>query len=114
MSLLNWDTPRPGLLSATIASNIAGAQASQIQLAGRLLLPPAALHQAINQAFVDALHGSYLIAAISLLVVAVLAGFLLRQKQRATNAGGELLDSPTTTITIAMQQVVAVGGAEER
>ncbi|HEX9133729.1 MAG TPA: MFS transporter [Ktedonobacteraceae bacterium] len=103
----------PASLSATIASNIAGAgaQASQIQLSGRLPLPPAALHQAINQAFVDALHGSYLIAAISLLVVAMLAAFLLRQKQRATSASGEPLDLPVTTSTSAMQPVAAASDA---
>jgi EmrB/QacA subfamily drug resistance transporter len=76
----------PGPIGAAIASKIAsaGAQASQISLPGRLPLPPAALHQAINQAFVDALHGSFLIAGISLLVAAVLVGFLLWQKQPAT------------------------------
>jgi EmrB/QacA subfamily drug resistance transporter len=49
----------PASLGATIASHIAGAgaQASQVQLAGRLPLPATALHQEINQAFVDALHG---------------------------------------------------------
>jgi len=76
----------PAHLSATIASKIGsfGAQASQVRLAGRLPLPPAVLHQAINQAFVDALHGSYLIAAITMLVAAVLVAGLLWQKQPAT------------------------------
>src|SRR5260370_1193434 len=43
----------PGPIGATIANKIAaaGAQASQVYLPGRLPLPPAALHQAINQAF---------------------------------------------------------------
>src|SRR5215471_12851403 len=60
----------PAPLSTTIASKLGsfGAQASQVRLAVRLPLPPTALHQAINQAFVDALHGSYLIAAIAILV----------------------------------------------
>jgi EmrB/QacA subfamily drug resistance transporter len=99
----------PASLSATIVSKIAsaGAQASQVQLAGRLPLSAAVLHQAINQAFVDALRGSYLIAAISLLVVAVLAAFLMQQ--RATSASGELLDLHVTTITSAKQPVVAAG-----
>lgn len=103
----------PASLGATIASNIAGAgaQASQIHLSGRLPLPSAALHQAINQAFLDALHGSYLIAAISLLVVAMLAAFLLRQKQRATSASGEPLDLPVTTSTSAMEPVAAASDA---
>ena len=48
----------PASISATIANKIAaaGAQASQIPLSGRLPLTQAALHQAINQAFMDALH----------------------------------------------------------
>ena len=97
----------PASLGATIASKIAGAgaQASQVQLAGGLPLPAAALHQAVNQAFVDALHGSYLIVAIALLVVAVLAAFMMQQ--RATSASGEQPDSPMTTITSAMQPLAA-------
>ncbi len=77
----------PASLGATIASKIAtaGAQASQVQLAGRLPLPAAALHQAINQAFVDALHGSYLIVGIALLVTAVLVAFLMQQRVPRTS-----------------------------
>jgi DHA2 family methylenomycin A resistance protein-like MFS transporter len=95
----------PASLSTTIASKIAsaGAQASQVPLSGRLPLPSATLHQAINQAFVDALHGSFLIAAISVLVVAVLAAFFIEQKQPATSVSSELLDSPVTTITSTMR-----------
>src|SRR5215470_9981300 len=76
----------PARLGATIANKIAaaGAQASQVRLAGRLPLPPAALHQAINQAFVDALHVSFLIGGITMLVTAMLVGLLLWQKQPAT------------------------------
>jgi EmrB/QacA subfamily drug resistance transporter len=76
----------PGPLGATIASRIAaaGAQASQIRLTGRLPLPPEALHQVINQAFVDALHTSFLIGGITMLVTAVLVACLLWQKQPAT------------------------------
>jgi EmrB/QacA subfamily drug resistance transporter len=75
----------PASIGAAIASKIAsaGAQASQVQLAGRLPLPAAALHQAINQAFVDALHVSFLIGGITMLVTAVLVGFLLWQRQPA-------------------------------
>ncbi len=85
----------PGPLGAAIASKIvdAGAQASQVPLPGRLPLSPAALHQAINQAFVDALHGSFLIAGISLLVAAVLVAGFLWQKQPATSTSG----APTGT-----------------
>jgi len=77
----------PASISATIANKIAaaGAQASQIPLSGRLPLPPAALHQAINQAFVDALHGSFLIAGIAVLAVAVLVAFLFQQRAPRTS-----------------------------
>ena len=76
----------PARLGATIASRIAaaGAQASQVPLPGRLPLPPAALHQAINQAFVDALHVPFLITGIIMLVTAVLVAIFLWQKQPAT------------------------------
>ena len=82
----------PRQLSATIARNIAnaGAQASQIRLPGRLPLSPAVLHQAINQAFVDALHVSFLITGITMLVTAVLVGFLLWQKQPVPTTSIEL------------------------
>ena len=79
----------PGPIGATIANKIAaaGAQASQVHLPGRLPLPPAALHQAINQAFVDALHGSFLIAGIAFLAAAVLVAFLF-QRQPAPSTSG--------------------------
>ncbi len=90
----------PASISATIANKIAaaGAQASQAPLSGRLPLPPAALHQAINQAFVDALHGSFLIAGIVLLAAAVLVAFLLQQKRPATRTGVEAAEAQVTTV----------------
>jgi hypothetical protein len=95
----------PGPIGATIASRIAaaGAQASQIRLSGRLPLPLAALHQAINQAFVDALHVSFFITGIIMLVTAVLVGFLLWQKQPATRTSAQpevLLDTPVVNRAI--------------
>ena len=76
----------PARLGTAIADKIAaaGAQASQVRLSGRLPLPPSTLHQAINQAFVDALHVSFLIVGICMLVAAVLVAFLLGQEQPAT------------------------------
>src|SRR5215471_1572668 len=73
----------PARLGNAIADKIAaaGAQASQVSLPGRLPLPPVVLHQAINQAFVDALHVSFLIVGITMLVAAVLVAGLLWQKQ---------------------------------
>jgi EmrB/QacA subfamily drug resistance transporter len=92
----------PGPIGATIANKIAsaGAQASQVPLPGRLPLPPAALHQALNQAFVDALHGSFLIAGIALLVAAVLVAFLLQQR------------APRTSIEPAVAGVLAGASAQ--
>jgi DHA2 family methylenomycin A resistance protein-like MFS transporter len=89
----------PGPLGAAIASKIAnaGAQAGQIPLPGRLPLTPAALHQAINQAFVDALHGSFLIAGIIMLVTAVLVAFLLWQKQPETTTSVAPTDAQVLT-----------------
>jgi EmrB/QacA subfamily drug resistance transporter len=101
----------PASLGATIASKIAtaGAQASQVRLPGRLSLPPAALHQAINQAFVDALHGSYLISGVGLLVAAVLVAFLLGQKQPATRTSAQqqvLLETHATNRSRALLGVM--------
>jgi len=75
----------PARQGTAIADQIAaaGAQASQVPLPGRLPLPLAVLHQAINQAFVDALHVSFLIIGIAMLVTAVLVAGFLRQKQPA-------------------------------
>ena len=87
----------PGPIGATIANKIAaGAQASQVHLPGRLPLPPAALHQAINQAFVDALHGSFLISGIALLAVALLVAFLF-QRQRAPSTSEAPADAGVLT-----------------
>ena len=81
----------PGPISATIAQRIAaaGAGASQALQSGHLPLPPTVLHQAISQAFVDTLHGTFLIAAIGLFAAVVLVGFFLQQKQRVTRASAE-------------------------
>jgi EmrB/QacA subfamily drug resistance transporter len=106
----------PASIGAAIASKIGsfGAQASQISLPGRLLLPPTALHQAINQAFVDALHVSFLIAGISLLVAAVLVGFLLWQKQPATKTGRVLADTQVMTVASAQPQETTSGSNRSR
>ncbi len=80
----------PASVSATIANTVAaaGGQASQLQLSGRLPVSPAVLHQAINQAFVDALHGSFLIAALVFIAAALLVVFLFPQ-QRAAKISAE-------------------------
>jgi DHA2 family methylenomycin A resistance protein-like MFS transporter len=100
----------PARQGVTIANRIAaaGAQASQVRLTGRLPLPPAVLHQAINQAFVDALHGSYLIAAITILVSTVLVAGLLGQKQPAIE---------TSVVSVGLRgatEVLASQGAVEQ
>jgi EmrB/QacA subfamily drug resistance transporter len=88
----------PALISATIASKIAsaGAQASQVPLSGRFPLSPVVLHQAINQAFVDALHGAFLISAVCMLVTALLIGLLIGQMQPATSKSKGEANAPVT------------------
>lgn len=90
----------PATLSTTVANKIAaaGAQAGQLPVSGRLPLSPAALHQAIGQAFVDALHGSFLICALSLLVAAALVA-LWFPRQRASPASAAPADVHRTTDT---------------
>ena len=105
----------PGPIGAAIASKIAtaGAQASRVSLPGRLPLPPAALHQAINQAFVDALHGSFLIAGVGLLVAAVLVAFLF-QRQPAPRTSVAPADAQVTTAASTVQHIAAAVDAGER
>lgn len=100
----------PASVGATIANKIAsaGAQASQVHLSGHLVLTPVVLHQAINQAFVDALHGSFLISGIALLAITLLVGFTFPQKQRATRTSVEPIGSLVTTEAGTMQPVDAL------
>jgi len=87
----------PGPIGTTIASRIAsaGAQASQVRLSGRLLLAHVSLHQVISQAFVDALHGSFLISAIIMLVTAMLVLLIFPSKQRTATTSVESASQPT-------------------
>lgn len=87
----------PVTLSATIAQKVAaaGAQASQAPLSGHLPLPLVTFHQALSQAFVDALHGSFLICGLSLFVAALLVAFAFQQ-QRSTTTAEPILDGADT------------------
>jgi EmrB/QacA subfamily drug resistance transporter len=95
-------------VSATIAEKIAaaGAGASQAPQLGHLPLPPAVLHQAISQAFVDSIHGTFLISAIGLLVAALLVVFLFPSKQRATKMSVESVGLREAAESLATQSVV--------
>jgi len=95
-------------VSATIAEKIAaaGAGASQAPQLGHLPLPPAVLHQAISQAFVDSIHGTFLISAIGLLVAALLVAFLFPSKQRATRMSVESVGLRKAAESLATQSVV--------
>ncbi len=106
--------PRP--VGTALANKIGsfGAQANQVQLSGRLPLQEAALHQAVGQAFVDALHGSFLISGAALLAAALLVAFLLGQQQRAPSASDEPPDSPEMTIPSAMQPVAATADGYQK
>ena len=89
----------PGPISATIANRIAaaGGGASQAPVSGHLPFPPAVLHQAVNQAFVDSFHVAWLILAIALLVTALLVAFLLQPKQPATKMSAEPAEAGVLT-----------------
>ena len=95
-------------VSATIAEKIAaaGAGASQAPQLGHLPLPPAVLHQAISRAFVDSIHGTFLISAIGLLVAALLVAFLFPSKQRATKMSVESVGLREAAESLATQSVV--------
>lgn len=79
-------------VSTAIAGKVAvaGAGANQASQMEHLPLSSVALHQAISQAFVDTLHGTFLISAIGLSVAAVLVMFLLRAPQPAAKIQVEL------------------------
>jgi DHA2 family methylenomycin A resistance protein-like MFS transporter len=97
-----------GPTSATIANKIAaaGANAGQAPLPGHLSLSPTALHQAIGQAFVDAIHGSFLISGIALLAAALLVAFFLQQKQpRTMRTSVESVDAQVITEVGSMQPI---------
>jgi hypothetical protein len=89
----------PTSVSATIADKVAaaGARASQLPLSGRLPLHPAALHQAINQSFVDALHGSFLISGVGLIAAAVLVACCFCWSKNATSTSVEAAEAGVLT-----------------
>lgn len=68
-------------VSTSIAQQVAlaGAQASHLSLPARLPMSSVALHQALNQAFVDSLRGSFLISSALLLLAALLVAVAFRQ-----------------------------------
>jgi len=63
---------------------------------------------------VDALHGSFLISGIALLVTALLVLFLFPSKQRVMRTSIESAEELVTTGASAMQHVAAAVDAEER
>jgi hypothetical protein len=75
-----------GTESSNVANKIAaaGAQAGHNQLLTQLPLSAAEVQQVINQAFVDALHGSMLISSLILLAGAVLVAVAFKQAQPAS------------------------------
>lgn len=71
--------------STAIARKIAsaGAQANKLALPEHLPFSAAVWHQALNQAFVDAIRGVFLISAICMLVTALLVGLLVKSVPNA-------------------------------
>ena len=96
----------PASLSATIATKVAGAgaQASHVSLARHLPLSLTALHQAMNQAFVDALHGSFLLSGVALLVASVLVAVAFKQEQAAPRAEATQ-EEEMITAPVAVEEV---------
>jgi EmrB/QacA subfamily drug resistance transporter len=96
--------------SATrIASRIASAGAQAIHI--RIPLPPqfplplAAVHQAIALAFVDSLHGTFIISSVGLFAAAILVRFLLQMKKPDTaTARPSVPDLPKATVTSVGQE----------
>lgn len=99
----------PASVSGSIANRLAaaGAQASQLPVPAQLPLSAAALHQAINQAFVASLHGPFLISSACLLAAALLVAFLFKQDQPDESA-----DSADAQVISAAP--VTIGNTEER
>ena len=68
-------------MSTSIAQQAAaaGAQASHLSLPTQLPISSLVLHQALNQAFVDALHGSLLVSSALLLIATLLIAIAFKQ-----------------------------------
>jgi hypothetical protein len=92
----------PTSISIAFANKVAvvGAQASRSAQEAPLPISPAALHQTLNQAFVDALHEMFIIAVIVILIATLLAVFSLQQARvgRSSEATGTLA---TTEVLVA-------------
>ncbi len=101
-------------LSAQVSANLAqqlataGAQASQIPLPSQVSISADVLHNAIRQAFVDALHGTFLISAICLLVAA--AAVIIFFKQPAPEVSAEAPETPLA----ADAPIAAIADGEKR
>ncbi|BCL78182.1 MFS transporter [Ktedonobacteria bacterium brp13] len=100
----------PASVSATIAEKIAtaGAGVSQGPQSEHLPLPTAVLQQATRQAFVNTLHGAFLIAAIGLFAATLLVTFLLQVAQPATRTRAASVGSHEVTEALTTQDIVDV------
>lgn len=100
----------PASVSATIAEKIASASAgiSQGPQSDHLPLPTAVLQQATRQAFVNTLHGAFLIAAIGLFAAALLVTFLLQAEQPATRMRATSVGSHEVTDVLTAQGIIDV------
>lgn len=84
--------------SAAIARKIAsaGAQASKAAVSEHLPFSPAVMHQALNQAFVDAIHGVFLVSAVCMIVTALLVVLFAKNVQPATSKSKAETGVPAT------------------
>lgn len=91
-------------LSTTIAQWIAaaGADAGNRSLPTHFSIAPVAYHQAITQTFVDAIHSSFLICGLALLVSALVVALTFQRPVAANKAAHE------AQVTTAAQAAVPV------
>jgi EmrB/QacA subfamily drug resistance transporter len=95
----------PAQTSSTIADSIAsaGAEAGRLHLSGNLPISSATLHLTISQSFTDALHLSFAIAGVSLLVAALFVPFLLKQRPLPTAAKADSAEVEEAVVAVSVE-----------
>jgi DHA2 family methylenomycin A resistance protein-like MFS transporter len=97
----------PAHLGDTLANAIAtaGADAGQLHLATRLPLAVSALRGIIGQSFTEALHPSFVISGVALLVVAALAALLLGRGGHLTTQNTQEMSEIPGTLAGTVQEI---------
>lgn len=100
----------PALVSEALGNTIAaaGAGAGQLHLSGTLPFSRAALHDVIGQSFTDALHPTFVISAVALLLAAILAAALLgRERHTTATHDAPVLESAIQPSALQISQEIA-------